>query len=82
MSDLSTVDLSHINVPQTLYRSRAMEEGKRPIVSLKDVRKTYVMGKKGSGPDSGAVIVHALRGVSVDFFEGEYVAIMGASGSG
>jgi putative ABC transport system ATP-binding protein len=28
------------------------------------------------------VIVHALTGVSVDFFPGEYIAIMGASGSG
>lgn len=82
MSDLSTIDLSQIKVPNTLYRSRAMEEGKRPIVSLRDVRKTYIMGKKGAGPESGAVIVHALRGVSVDFYEGEYVAIMGASGSG
>ena len=26
--------------------------------------------------------VHALRGVSVDFYPGEYIAIMGASGSG
>ncbi|WP_148598644.1 ABC transporter ATP-binding protein [Aquisphaera giovannonii] len=29
-----------------------------------------------------AVTVHALRGVSVDFYPGEYIAIMGASGSG
>ncbi len=28
------------------------------------------------------MIVHALTGVSVDFYQGEYVAIMGASGSG
>jgi putative ABC transport system ATP-binding protein len=74
-------DRSNASVPVELYRSRAIIEGRRPIVSLKDVRKTYVMGKK-SGHDAGAVIVHALRGVTVDFFEGEYVAIMGASGSG
>lgn len=79
--DLTGVDLSEIVVPPELYRSKALVEGKRPIVSLKEVRKTYVMGKKGKS-DVGAVIVHALRGVSVDFYEGEYVAIMGASGSG
>ncbi|WP_068422161.1 ABC transporter ATP-binding protein [Planctomyces sp. SH-PL62] len=33
------------------------------------------------GP-SNTVTVHALQGVSVDFYPGEYVAIMGASGSG
>ena len=31
---------------------------------------------------STTVTVHALRGVSVDFYPGEYIAIMGASGSG
>lgn len=55
-----------------------------PIVRIRHLKKKYVMGRphsKGGGP-SEPVVVHALRGVSVDFFPGEYVAIMGASGSG
>ena len=63
--------------------------GGRAIVALRDIRKTYVMGHPSSGglfgrrrgPDM-SVIVHALKGVSVDFHKGEYAAIMGASGSG
>jgi putative ABC transport system ATP-binding protein len=59
-----------------------MTSGK-PIVRLIDLKKRYVMGhgpgRKGNGQ---AVIVHALRGVSLNFMQGEYVAIMGASGSG
>jgi putative ABC transport system ATP-binding protein len=43
------------------------------IVSLKDVWKIYKMGE---------VEVPALRGVSVDIHEGEFVAIVGQSGSG
>ncbi len=62
----------------------------RPIVALRDIRKTYIMGAPTSGGLFGrrkrgsmqAVIVHALTGVSVDFYKGEYAAIMGASGSG
>jgi putative ABC transport system ATP-binding protein len=55
----------------------------KPIVSLVDVRKTYVMGHAPTrnGP-SQRVIVHALRGVSLEFYPGEYAAVMGASGSG
>jgi putative ABC transport system ATP-binding protein len=56
----------------------------KPIVRLRDVRKTYVMGGhrgKGRGPTT-TVTVHALRGVDFDVMQGEYVAIMGASGSG
>jgi putative ABC transport system ATP-binding protein len=63
----------------------------RPIVSLVDVKKTYVMGHSTDGGGGGllgrrgpvaTVTVHALRGVSVDIYPGEYIAIMGASGSG
>ncbi len=55
----------------------------KPIVQLKDVRKTYVMGHAPTrGGPKETVTVHAMKGVSVSFMQGEYVAIMGASGSG
>jgi putative ABC transport system ATP-binding protein len=63
--------------------------GQKPIVKLVDVTKTYVMGSHGGGGwfrrrkgPVQEVLVHALRGVSVEFYPGEYIAIMGASGSG
>lgn len=43
------------------------------IIQCRDLTKTYVMGTQK---------VHALRGVSVDFIQGEMTAIMGPSGSG
>jgi putative ABC transport system ATP-binding protein len=63
---------------------------RRPIVKLVDVRKTYVMESHHGGGIFGRrrnvmdqpVVVKALNGVSVEFFPGEYIAIMGASGSG
>jgi len=48
-------------------------EAARPVIQLEQIHKTYVMGD---------VEVHALRGISLTIREGEFVAIMGTSGSG
>jgi putative ABC transport system ATP-binding protein len=44
-----------------------------PVISVREVRKIYHLGETQ---------VHALRGVSANIKPGDFVAIMGASGSG
>ena len=51
----------------------ATPEPPPPLVSMRGLTKDYRMGEE---------VVRALRGVSVDVHRGEFVAIMGASGSG
>jgi putative ABC transport system ATP-binding protein len=50
------------------------KEVRRPIISIKDAWKTYNIGED--------VKVHALRGLNLDIYPGEFVAIQGPSGSG
>jgi putative ABC transport system ATP-binding protein len=47
--------------------------GKTPVIAVEDVHKYY---------DLGETRVHALRGVDMTIEQGEFVAIMGSSGSG
>ncbi len=46
---------------------------RRTIIRAVDVKKVYRMGTQE---------VHALRGATLDIFQGEYLSIMGPSGSG
>jgi putative ABC transport system ATP-binding protein len=48
--------------------------GRKSVARIVELTKTYRLGNR--------VEVHALRGVSLDFQDGDFVAIMGASGSG
>jgi len=59
-------------IPQSAATTTGVSDS-RSIIQIEDVHKYY---------DLGETKVHALRGVNVRIERGEFVAIMGASGSG
>jgi putative ABC transport system ATP-binding protein len=61
-----------ISVPVPDFQAEA-SAGQEIVIQVQDVHKIYHLGETQ---------VHALRGVNVDVRRGEFVAIMGASGSG
>jgi putative ABC transport system ATP-binding protein len=61
-----------VTIPQSAIKAPG-EAGDRGLIQIDDVHKYY---------DLGETKVHALRGVNLRIERGEFVAIMGASGSG
>ena len=66
--------LGYFRQPEGIYGNQnKVMSNDLPILSIENLRRDFKMGSE---------TVHALRGVSFDIFPGQFVTIMGTSGSG
>jgi putative ABC transport system ATP-binding protein len=61
------------NTPTSISNKDTVKEGLTPIVQLRDLVKVYLTANGG---------FKALKGISADFYLGEFVGIVGKSGAG
>jgi len=67
------MNLAAVKELETEMQDAENQSNGLPIIQVEDFHKIY---------DMGTMKVHALRGISLEVQRGEFVSIMGSSGSG